>query len=135
MSVIQVGLPDGKTLEVSAGSTVQSVAEQIGKGLARAALAGRIDGRLVDLRTPLDRDVSLQIVTARDPQGGEVIRHSAEHVMADAVKRLFEKLVGDNTKQVQGVITEILDMNLRNTAEVLQRLEEVLPATSPRVLV
>ncbi len=89
MSVIQVGLPDGKTLEVPAGSTVLSVAERIGKGLARAALAGRVDGRLVDLRTPLDRDVSLEIVTARDPQGGEVIRHSAEHVMADAVKRLF----------------------------------------------
>ncbi len=89
MSVIQIGLPDGKTLEVSAGSTVQSVAERIGRGLARAALAGRVDGRLVDLRTPLDRDVSLEIVTARDPAGGEVIRHSAEHVMADAVKRLF----------------------------------------------
>ncbi len=70
MSVIQIGLPDGKTLEVSAGSTVQSVAERIGRGLARAALAGRVDGRLVDLRTPLDRDVSLEIVTARDPEGG-----------------------------------------------------------------
>jgi threonyl-tRNA synthetase len=89
MSVIQVGLPDGKTLEMSAGSTVYSVAERIGPGLARAALAGRVDGQLVDLRTPLDRDVSLEIVTARDPEGGEVIRHSAEHVMADAVKRLF----------------------------------------------
>ena len=89
MSEIQVRLPDGKTLAVPAGSSVLSVAERIGKGLARAALAGRIDGRLVDLRVPLHENVSIEIVTARDPAGGEVIRHSAEHVMADAVKRLF----------------------------------------------
>ncbi len=89
MSEIRVRLPDGKTLAVPAGSTVLSVAEGIGKGLARAALAGRIDGRLVDLRAPLLGDVSLEIVTARDPQGAEVIRHSAEHVLADAVKQLF----------------------------------------------
>jgi threonyl-tRNA synthetase len=89
MSEIQVRLPDGKTLEVPAGSTVLSVAARIGKGLAKAALAGRVDGRLADLRTPLHQDGAIEIVTARDPQGGEVIRHSAEHVMADAVKRLF----------------------------------------------
>ena len=89
MSEIDVRLPDGKILRVPAGASVQEVALRIGKGLARAALAGRIDGRLVDLRTPLDRDASLEIVTDRDPAGGEVIRHSAEHVMADAVKRLF----------------------------------------------
>ncbi len=89
MSEIQVRLPDGKLLAVPSGSTVLSVAERIGKGLARAALAGRIDGRLVDLRLPLHENVSIQIVTARDPDGAAVIRHSAEHVMADAVKRLF----------------------------------------------
>ena len=89
MSEIQVRLPDGKLLAVPAGATVLSVAERIGKGLARAALAGRIDGRLVDLRVPLHENVSLEIVTARDPAGAAVIRHSAEHVMADAVKRLF----------------------------------------------
>jgi len=89
MSEIQVGLPDGRTLRVPEGASVLDVAQKIGPGLARAALAGRVDGRLVDLRTPLARDVSLQIVTARDPEAVEVIRHSAEHVMADAVKRLF----------------------------------------------
>jgi len=89
MSEISVRLPDGKTLAVPQGSTILAVAERIGPGLARAALAGRIDGRLVDLRLPLERDCAVEIVTARDAQGGEVIRHSAEHVMADAVKRLF----------------------------------------------
>jgi len=89
MSEIEVRLPDGKTLSVPAGATVLSVAEQIGRGLARAALAGRIDGELVDLRTRIDHDVDIEIVTAKSPEGGAVIRHSAEHVMADAVKRLF----------------------------------------------
>src|SRR5215470_4672969 len=89
MSEIQVRLPDGRQLSMPSGSTVLAVAQQIGAGLARAAVVGLFDGRLVDLRQPLDRDGSLRIVTARDPEAGEVIRHSAEHVMADAVKRLF----------------------------------------------
>lgn len=89
MSAVHVRLPDGRTLEVSAGTTVLEVAERIGRGLARDAVAGRVDGSLVDLRTPLTRDAGLEIVTLRDPASGEVVRHSAEHVMADAVKRLF----------------------------------------------
>lgn len=89
MSSISVLLPDGKRLEFPVGTTVLEVAERIGPGLAKAALAGRIEGALVDLRRPLMSDVALEIVTAKDPAGGEVIRHSAEHVMADAVKRLF----------------------------------------------
>lgn len=89
MSDIHVRLPDGRTLAVPAGSTVLEVAGKIGPRLARDALAGRIGGRLVDLRTPVADGDALEIVTARDPAAGEVIRHSAEHVMADAVKRLF----------------------------------------------
>ncbi|MGH0036530.1 MAG: threonine--tRNA ligase [Myxococcota bacterium] len=89
MSEINVRLPDGKQLTLPAGSTVLDVAEKIGPGLAKAALAGRVDGALVDLRVPLEGDVAVEIVTSRDEDGGAVIRHSAEHVMADAVKRLF----------------------------------------------
>ena len=89
MSNLSVRLPDGSTLAVPTGSTVLAVAESIGPGLAKAALAGRIGGELVDLRLPLHEDVSIEIVTARDPEAGQIIRHSAEHVMADAVKRLF----------------------------------------------
>jgi threonyl-tRNA synthetase len=89
MSEISVRLPDGNTLVVSHGSTVLQVAERIGPGLAKAALAGRINGQVVDLRSPLYEDTSIEIVTAKSEDGGDVIRHSAEHVMADAVKRLF----------------------------------------------
>ena len=87
--VVTVTLPDGKQLELAAGATVLDVAAEIGPGLAKAALAGRIGGDLVDLRAPIREDVALSIVTSKDDAGGEVIRHSAEHVMADAVKRLF----------------------------------------------
>ncbi len=89
MSNIQLRLPDGSTREVPTGSTVLSVAEGIGAGLARAAVAGVVNGVLTDLRVPLEADADLSIVTKKDPLAGEVIRHSAEHVMADAVKRLF----------------------------------------------
>jgi threonyl-tRNA synthetase len=89
MSGLELRLPDGRTLEVSAGATPLDAARQIGAGLARAALAGRLDGELVDLRTPIEHDAALEIVTVKDAAGGEVIRHSAEHVMADAVKALF----------------------------------------------
>ncbi len=89
MSSIDVRLPDGKTLTMPHGSTVLAVAQEIGPGLAKAALAGRLDGTLVDLRQPIVADAAIEIVTSRDADGGAVIRHSAEHVMADAVKRLF----------------------------------------------
>ena len=86
---IRVSLPDGSAREFPAGTTVVEVAEAIGPRLARDTVAGMVDGRLVDLRTPLEGDVELRIVTAKDPEGSDVIRHSAEHVLADAVKRLW----------------------------------------------
>ena len=89
MSGITLRLPDGKTLELPRGATAYDAALQIGPGLAKAALAGRVDGRLVDLRAPIESDAAIEIVTTRDAEGGDVLRHSAEHVMADAVKRLF----------------------------------------------
>ena len=73
MNSIDVRLPDGKLLSVEVGSTVLDVAAGIGPGLAKAALAGQIDGELVDLRLPLERDCALEIVTAKHPLGGEVL--------------------------------------------------------------
>jgi threonyl-tRNA synthetase len=86
---VQVTLPDGSTREFSRGTTVLEVAQSIGPRLARDTVAGLVDGRLVDLRTALEDDVELRIVTVKDPEGGDVIRHSAEHVLADAVKRMW----------------------------------------------
>ncbi len=86
---VRVSLPDGSAREFPAGVTVLEVAEAIGPRLARDTVAGLVDGRMVDLRTPIEDDVELRIVTTKDPEGAEVIRHSAEHVLADAVKRLW----------------------------------------------
>jgi threonyl-tRNA synthetase len=86
---VRVSLPDGSAREFPAGVTVLQVAEAIGPRLARDTVAGLVDERLVDLRTPLTTDVELRIVTTKDPAAGDVIRHSAEHVLADAVKRLW----------------------------------------------
>lgn len=87
--MITVTLPDGSTREYPKGTTVLQVAESIGKRLAHDTVAGEVDGRLVDLRTALEQDLSLRLITTRDPEAGEIIRHSAEHVMADAVKRIW----------------------------------------------
>ena len=89
MSEITITLPDGKELQLPSGASVLDVANEIGPGLAKAALAGRIDGEVVDLRRPLTEDARIEIITNKSDDGGDVIRHSAEHVMADAVKRLF----------------------------------------------
>jgi threonyl-tRNA synthetase len=86
---VRVSLPDGSEREFPAGTTVLEVAEAIGPRLARDTVAGMLNGNLVDLRTPIAADVELRIVTAKDPEAGDVIRHSAEHVLADAVKRLW----------------------------------------------
>ena len=85
----QITLPDGSTRQYDQPVTVAGVAESIGPGLAKAALAGRVDGELVDTSHTIDTDVKLSIVTDRDADGVEVIRHSCAHLMAQAVQRLF----------------------------------------------
>ncbi|HCT92280.1 MAG TPA: threonine--tRNA ligase [Lachnospiraceae bacterium] len=86
---MKVTLKDGSVKEYGQSLTVLDVARDISEGLARAAVAGEVDGEVVDLRTELDKDCSLQILTANDPEGLRVVRHTASHVMAEAVKRLF----------------------------------------------
>lgn len=84
-----VTLPDGSKREYEGPVTVAQVAASIGAGLAKAALAGRVDGKLVDLSHVTDGDAAVAIITARDPEGLEIIRHSTAHLMAQAVKELF----------------------------------------------
>jgi len=87
--MIQITLPDGSKRSFDGPVTVAQVAASIGAGLAKAALAGRVDGQLVDTSFTIDRDASLAIVTERDPDGLEIIRHSTAHLLAYAVKSLF----------------------------------------------
>jgi threonyl-tRNA synthetase len=87
--VTKISLPDGSVREFAAPPTVAEVAASIGPGLAKAALAGRVDGTLVDTSHRIEHDARLAIVTDKDPDGLEVIRHSTAHLLAYAVKELF----------------------------------------------
>ena len=87
--MIQITLPDGSQRDYPAPLTVAEVAASIGAGLAKAALAGKVDGKVVDTSFQLKSNASLAIVTAKDAEGLEVIRHSTAHLLAYAVKELF----------------------------------------------
>ena len=84
-----ITLPDGSRREFPQPVSVADVAADIGPGLAKAALAGKVDGKLVDTSYRIEQDATLAIVTERDPEGIEVIRHSCAHLLAQAVKELF----------------------------------------------
>ncbi|HEX7649632.1 MAG TPA: TGS domain-containing protein, partial [Noviherbaspirillum sp.] len=87
--MVSVRLPDGSQRQFDTPVTVAQVAANIGAGLAKAAIAGRVDGKLVDTSYLIERDTELAIVTDKDPEGLEVIRHSTAHLLAYAVKELF----------------------------------------------
>lgn len=87
--MIAITLPDGSRREFPGPVTVAEVAQSIGSGLAKAALAGKVDGRLVDTSHTIDHDASLAIVTDKDADGVDVIRHSTAHLLAYAVKELY----------------------------------------------
>ncbi len=89
---IRLTLPDGSVRSVPSGSTPLDVAAGIGPRLAKDAVGAEIDGRKVDLRQPLHADGAFRIFTTKSPEAGEFIRHSAEHVLADAVKRLWPEV-------------------------------------------
>ncbi len=86
---MKITLKDGSVKEYSEAKSVYDIAKDISEGLARVACAGEVNGEIVDLRTELSEDCELNIVTANDPEGLKVIRHTASHVLAQAVKRLF----------------------------------------------
>jgi len=87
--VPNIKLPDGSVKTFPGPVSVAEVAQSIGAGLARAALAGRVNGRLVDTATVIDADAEVAIVTERDPDGLSILRHSTAHLLAHAVKELF----------------------------------------------
>ncbi len=86
---MKITLKDGSAKEYSESKSVIDIAFDISEGLARAACAGEVDGEVVDLRTVIDKDCTLNIITADDPRGLRVLRHTASHVLAEAVKRLY----------------------------------------------
>ncbi len=90
--MIQITLPDGAVRSFPQPVTIAELALSIGPGLAKAAVAGKVDGTLVDTSTRLDRDASVAIITEKDPEGLEIIRHSSAHLLAYAAQKLFPGL-------------------------------------------
>ena len=90
--MIKITLKDGSIREVNKGITVLGIAEELSSGLARAACAGKVNGEMVDLRTVLNEDCELEILTFNDKEGRWAFRHTAAHIMAQAVKRLYPEV-------------------------------------------
>ncbi len=86
---MEICLPDGSKKALDEGATVADVASSIGSGLAKAALAGKIDGALVDLNCPVTDGVQVEIITAKSPEALHILRHSCAHIMAEAVQELY----------------------------------------------
>src|SRR3569623_122308 len=87
--MITITLPDGSQRQFDRPVTVQDVAASIGAGLAKATLAGKVDGKLVDASYTIDRDASLEIVTEKSPEALDILRHSTAHLLGQAEQRLF----------------------------------------------
>ncbi|MGM0881905.1 MAG: threonine--tRNA ligase [Bacillota bacterium] len=123
---IHVTLPDGAVREYAAGTTIEEVAGSISSGLRKNAIAGKIDGKVVDVYTPIDADAAIEIVTVESADGLEVYRHSTAHLLAQAIKRLY----GDsNVKLGIGPVIEDgfyydIDMDQSLTPEDLLKIEK-----------
>ncbi|MFW5435530.1 threonine--tRNA ligase [Paenibacillus apiarius] len=126
MSMVKVTLPDGAVREYEQGSTIEDVAGSISSGLKKSALAGKMDGKVVDLYTPIEQDAQVAIVTADSADGLEVMRHSTAHLMAQAIKRLYKEA---NVKLGIGPVIEDgfyydIDMDVSLTPEDLPKIEK-----------
>ena len=122
----KITLPDGSSREYENSVTVMDVAESIGPGLAKAALAGRVDGELVDSSHLIYTDADVAIITERDSDGLEVIRHSCAHLMAQAVQRLFPKAQVTIGPVVEDGFFYDFAFSRTFTPEDLQEIEKVM---------
>jgi threonyl-tRNA synthetase len=133
---IRLTLPDGSVRSVPPGSTPLEVAAGIGPRLAKDAVGAELDGRKIDLRQPLREGGAFRIFTTKSPEAGEFIRHSAEHVLADAVKRLWPEVEIDAGRQDH---TEKYQYDFRfsraftpdDLAKIEDKMREVLAEKSP----
>jgi len=132
MTTVQVTLPDGSQREAPAGTTPHQVAEGIGPGLARAALAARVNGEIWDLDRPLESDASIAILTERDPEALELLRHSSAHILATAVRELFPSAgIGFGPPIEDGFYYDF-QVDRPFTPEDLQRLEAKMAEVAAR---
>ncbi len=133
--MIKVELPDGNVLSLENGSTAYDVAQAIGPGLAKSALAAKLNDKIVDLSTPINQDVKIEILTPKTPQSLEILRHSCAHIMAQAIKSLWPqaKLVYGPTVK-DGFYYDIdLDYSIKpeDFPKIEQKMSEIANAALP----
>ncbi|MBO1680351.1 threonine--tRNA ligase [Bittarella massiliensis (ex Durand et al. 2017)] len=121
--MIDVKLKDGSSLQVEQGSTVAEVAKQISMGLFRNAVGGLVDGEVADLRQPLEKDCSLEILTFEDAAGKRVFWHTASHVLAQAVQHLFPGVKFAIGPAIDGGFYYDFDVEKPFTTEDLEKIE------------
>jgi threonyl-tRNA synthetase len=130
--MVQVTLPDGSQRDAAAGTTPRQIAESIGPGLARAAIAARVNGEIRDLDRPLDTDASVAILTERDSEALEVLRHSSAHILATAVRELFPTAgIGFGPPIEDGFYYDF-QVDRPFTPEDLERLEKKMAEVAAR---
>jgi threonyl-tRNA synthetase len=137
--MVKVTLPDGSMLEIAGGTTAKQLAEKIGpaKGGVKAAVAAKVNDRLVDLSTPIDSHASVQFVTIKDQEGLEIMRHSCAHIMAEAICSIWPqaKLVYGPTV-ADGFYYDIdLDEPIRpaDFERIEEKMQEIIRADKPFV--
>lgn len=124
MSAITVNLPDGSQRQLEAGATGEDLAKSIGPGLAKAALAVVLNNEVKDLRTPLTDGETVRIVTAKDPEAIEVLRHSSAHILAQAVQKIFpDAKIGNGPAIENGFYYDFDIPGHKLTPEDLEKIE------------
>jgi threonyl-tRNA synthetase len=121
---IKVTLPDGSVMKQKRGDSPMDVARSIGSGLARDAVAAKVNGHMMDLSTPLEGDAEIAIITVDTPEGLEILRHSTSHVMASAVERLFDEVSFGIGPAIDNGFYYDFDIAEPISAEDLVRIEE-----------
>jgi threonyl-tRNA synthetase len=133
----KVTLPDGSILETGRDTTAKQLAEKVGPRLAKAAIAAKLNGQLVDLSTPITADAALQIITPKDTEGLEIMRHSCAHIMAQAICSIWPE-----TRLVYGPTVEggfyydvDIDEPIRpdDFERIEQKMQEIITADKPFV--
>ena len=124
MKNIKIKLPDNSIKNLAKGTTPQGVAEQIGPGLARAAVVAKVDGELRDLNFPLQSDCSLELFTGETPEGHDTLLHSTAHLMAQAVKELFPAAKVTIGPTIENGFYYDFDVDTAFSDEVLLQIEK-----------
>lgn len=121
--VVKLELPNGSVIEVEKGITLIEVAGKIGPKLKKEALAGKIDGKLVDLSTPVLKDAKVEIVTFSSPEGPEILRHSVAHAMALAVMNLYPDIKFGIGPSIEDGFYYDFDLPVSLTPDELEKIE------------